>query len=61
MMVVIGTRRESRQDLISLVGMASRGQVAFEEERMASLTSSAEAGAKLRSGGGAEGGGAWRV
>jgi hypothetical protein len=35
--VVIGARRESRQDLMSLVGMGSSGQVEFEDERMTRL------------------------
>ena len=55
--VVIGARRESRQDLTSLVGMGSSGQVELEDDRMTRRTSSWDAGDKLRSGGGANGGG----
>ena len=55
--VVIGARRESRQDLMSLVGMGSSGQVELEDERMTRRTSSCDAGDRLRSGGGGNGGG----
>ena len=55
--VVIGARRESRQDLMSLVGMGSSGQVEFEDERMTRRTSSCDAGDRLSSGGGGNGGG----
>ena len=44
--VVIGVRRESRQDLRTKVGMKSRVQVASDEERIAILTSSVVAGLK---------------
>jgi hypothetical protein len=44
MSVVIGKRRESRQDLRSMVGMRSRVQVEFEENRIAFRTSIVEAG-----------------
>ena len=54
--LVIGARRESRQDFISLVGMESSGQVELEDERMTRRTS-CDAGDSLRSGGGANGGG----
>ena len=54
---VIGARKELRQDFISLVGMESSGQVELEDERMTRRTSSCDAGDRLRSGGGANGGG----
>ena len=47
--MVIGARRESRQDLMSLVGIGSSGQVEFEDERMTRRTS-CDAGDRLRSG-----------
>ena len=59
--VVIGARRESRQDFISLVGMESSGQVELEDERMTRRTSSCDAGDRLRSGGGGNGGGGCRT
>jgi len=59
--VVIGVRRESRQDLMSLVGMGSSGQVEFEDERMTRRTSSCDAGDRLSSGGGGNGGGGCRM
>ena len=40
MMLVIGSRRESRQDLSRKVGMISRAQEEFEDLRIAVLTSS---------------------
>ena len=55
--LLIGARRESRQDFISLVGMESSGQVELEDERMTRRTSSCDAGDRLRSGGRANGGG----
>jgi hypothetical protein len=55
--VVIGARRESRQDLMSLVGMGSRGHVEFEDARMIRRTSSCDAGERSRSEGGGNGGG----
>ena len=55
--VVNGARRESRQDLMSLVGMGSREQVEFEEQRIIRRTSSCDACCRLRSGGGGNGGG----
>ena len=59
--VVIGARRESRQDFTSLVGMESSGQVALEDERMTRRTSSCDTGDRLRSGGGGNGGGGCRT
>jgi len=59
MMVVIGWRREGRQVLRSQVGIRSRGQVEWEEERIAAETSEVEAGEKQGSRGGGEGGGIW--
>lgn len=55
--VVIGISSASRQDLISLVGIESSGQEAFEDESMACLTSSRVAGEKLERGGGGDGAG----
>lgn len=55
--VVIGRRRGSMQVLSSLVGMRSRGQVEFEEERMAVRTSFGVANEKFDSIGGGTGGG----
>ena len=58
--LVIG-RRESIQDLRSLVGMRSRGHDELEDERMAARTSSGVAKQKCdREGGGGEGGGCMR-
>ena len=59
--VVIGARREPRQDFISLVGMESSGQVELEDDRMTRRTSSCDAGDRLRSGGGGNGGGGCRT
>jgi hypothetical protein len=42
-----------------LIGIASRLQVESEEERIAAATSAEEAGRKLRSVGGGEGGRVW--
>ena len=55
--VVIGRRRDSMQDLRSLVGMRSSEHVEFEEERIAFRTSSGVAKVKLDSTGGGIGGG----
>ena len=44
MMLVIGSRRESRQDLSRKVGMISRAQEEFEDRRIAVLISSMLAG-----------------
>ena len=44
MMLVIGSRRESRQDLSRKVGMISSSQEALEDLRIAILTSSVLAG-----------------
>ena len=44
--LVIGSRRESRQDLSRKVGMISRSQKAFDDLRIAILTSSVDAGEK---------------
>ena len=46
MILVIGSRRESRQDLSRKVGMISRSQEAFDDLRIAILTSSVDAGEK---------------
>ena len=59
--VVIGARRESRQDFMSLVGIGSSGQVEFEDERMTRRTSSCDAGDRLRRGGGGNGRGGCRT
>jgi len=56
MMLVMGTMRESIQDLRRRVGIISREQVASEEERIADLTSSVVAGQKWESKGGGVGG-----
>ena len=45
-MLVMGSKRESRQDLIRKVGMISRAQEALEDLRIAALTSSVLAGEK---------------
>jgi len=45
-MLVIGSRRESRQDLSRKVGMISRSQEALDDLRIAILTSSVHAGEK---------------
>ena len=56
MSLVIGVRRESRQDFRSFVGISSRLQVESEDVRMAFLTSSVEAREKVdRRGGGVDG------
>ena len=56
--LVTGRRRASIQDLRSLVGKTSRGQVEFDEERIAWRTTSGVAGRKSdRRGGGETGGG----
>lgn len=60
MIVVMGGSRESMQDFRSLVGIRSRGEVEFEEERIALRTSRQEAGQKSERGGGAERGGGLR-
>ena len=44
--LVLGSRRESRQDLSRKVGMISRSQEAFDDLRIAILTSSVDAGEK---------------
>ena len=44
MMLVMGSKRESRHDLIRKVGMISRAQEALEDLRIAALTSSMFAG-----------------
>ena len=59
--MVIGARRETRQDFISLVVMESSGQVELEDERMTCRTTSCDAGDRLRSGGGGNGGGGCRT
>ena len=56
MMLVIGSRRESRQDLSRNVGIISRAQEAFEDLRIAVLTSSMLAGEKGERQGGTIGG-----
>jgi len=55
MMLVIGSRRESRQDLSRKVGMISRAQEEFEDRRIAVLTSSMLAGEKDERQGGTTG------
>ena len=54
MMVVIGTNKESRQDLRRKVGMMSREDEAEEDERIAFLTSWRSAGGKVEQVGGGE-------
>ena len=54
--VVIGRRRESMQDLRSVVGIRSREQVEFEEERIALGISSGVVIEKLARRGGEIGG-----
>ena len=44
MMLVMGSKRESRQDLRRKVGMISRPQEAFEDLRIVIFTSSGVAG-----------------
>jgi len=46
MRLVMGSRRESRQDFRTGVGMKSRVQVESEDAMIAALTSSGEAGVK---------------
>ena len=58
-MLVIGSRRESRQDLSRKVGMISRSQEALEDLRIAVLTSSVLAGEKDDKRGGIMGGSVW--
>jgi UPF0288 family protein (methanogenesis marker protein 3) len=60
MMVVMGGSRESMHDFKSFVGIRSREQVEFEEDRIALRTSRVVAGRKSESGGGAVGGGGLR-
>ena len=56
--VVMGGSRESMHDFRSFVGMTSKEQVEFEDERMALWTSRVIAGKKSEGrGGGVEGGG----
>ena len=55
-MLVIGSRRESRQDFRRNVGIISRAQEAFEDFRIAVLTSSMLAGEKDERHGGTIGG-----
>ena len=52
--LVTGRRRASIQDLRSFVGKTSRGQVEFDEERIACRTSSGVAGRKFDRRGGGE-------
>ena len=59
--MVIGARRELRQDFMSLVAIGSSGQVEFEDERMTCRTSSCDAGDRLRRGGGGNGRGGCRT
>ena len=56
MMLVIGSRRESRHDLSRKVGMISRAQEALEDLRIEIFTSSVFAGGKEERGGGTSGG-----
>lgn len=53
--VVIGGRRESRQDFRMRVGMKSMEQVESEEARIAVFTSSRVAGVKSDNSGGGDG------
>ena len=55
-MLVMGSKRESRQDLIRKVGMMSRAQEALEDLRIAALTSAMLAGEKDERQGGTRGG-----
>ena len=59
MMLVIGSRRESRQDLSRKVGIISRSQEALEDLRIAVLTSSVLAGEKDDKRGGIMGASVW--
>jgi hypothetical protein len=54
--VVIGGRRESKQDLRSQVGIISSAQEELDDERIRDLTSSAVVGEKLERIGGARSG-----
>ena len=56
MMVVMGSKRESRQDLRRKVGMISRQQEALEDLRIAIFTSSGVAGENDEREGGTNGG-----
>ena len=58
-MLVIGSSRESRQDLSRKVGIISRSQEALEDLRIAILTSSVLAGEKDERRGGARTGSMW--
>ena len=55
-MLVMGSKRESRHDLIKKVGMMSRAQEALEDLRIAALTSAMPAGEKDERQGGTRGG-----
>ena len=55
-MLVMGSKRESRRDLIRKVGMMSRAQEALEDLRIAALTSAMLAGEKDERQGGTRGG-----
>ena len=55
-MLVMGSKRESRHDLIRKVGMMSRAQEALEDLRIAALTSAMLAGEKDERQGGTRGG-----
>ena len=54
-MLVMGSKRESKHDLIRKVGMISRAQEALEDLRIAALTSSMFAGEKDERRGGTTG------
>ena len=54
-MLVMGSKRESRHDLIRKVGIISRAQEALEDLRIAALTSSMFAGEKDERRGGTTG------
>ena len=56
MMLMMGSKRESKHDLIRKVGMISRAQEALEDLRIAALTSSMFAGEKDERRGGTTGG-----
>jgi len=55
-MLVMGSKRKSRHDLIRKVGMMSRAQEALEDLRIAALTSAMLAGEKDERQGGTRGG-----
>jgi hypothetical protein len=57
--VVIGGRKTSKQLFSNLVGIKSRSQEEFEEDRIAVLTSSSETVAKCDNTGGVRGGREW--